>query len=114
MTDAPLWAGEVLVHGVKVKGPKSGGARFEDGDVVGVMVEPASGRVAFFRNGVLARAVSPGVRPGVPVLPFVSLGAADLAALLVPEPARVPPPPAQWAALPLAPGGRPGPPARPT
>ncbi len=100
------------MHGVKVKGPKSGGARFEDGDVVGVMVEPAAGRVAFFRNGILARSVSPGVRPAVPVLPFVSLGAADLAAVLIGEPARVPPPPAQWAALPIAPAARPGPSVR--
>jgi hypothetical protein len=66
--------------------------------VVGVMVGAASGRVALYRNGVLCWSVSPGVRPSLAVMPFVSLGAADLSAVLVGEPARVPAAPLEWAA----------------
>ena len=100
-SDCTVSAGEVFVHGVKHKGPRSGSgasAGFEDGDVVGVMVGAASGRVALYRNGVLCWSVAPGVRPSLSVVPFVSLGAADLSAVIVGEPARVPPAPHDWTA----------------
>ena len=103
LTRLVAYAGEVFVHGVKYKGNRSGSGAggFEDGDVVGVMVG-ASGRVALYRNGIVRWSAPPVLHPSLPVVPFVSLGASDLSAFLVGEPASIPALPPDWISPPAA------------
>ncbi|EKX39277.1 hypothetical protein GUITHDRAFT_154501 [Guillardia theta CCMP2712] len=84
-----LWrkgSGDLCFHGVRLNRSKlpsvssaSGELCYGGGDVVGIMVDVKLGKVAFFCNGVLARTAS-GLRTDVDVLPFVSLGSADVVA----------------------------------
>ena len=80
-----------------MKGTGAGAGAYHEGDVVGVMLSCSGNRLAFYRNGVLHRSVSCNFTDGpASLVPFVSIGAADLSAVLVTEPIRLPPAPSDW------------------